>query len=787
MAQRTSELEELRQLLHRAEIQAQKAEEDKQKADEARQKAEEAQQKAEEREREGQRALRKTTLTEYLHLCHQHLSESISVQADKSRSTQGDPSNAQGKLRPDHIRPWDDFLEVQKKTLELLYFSYPADARPRVFENANFIETLGERVASRKLASEEDLQHLQRDIVETPVTKIIEHLQSMDDVRNEFDLAEGIEFDNHLNALSDDAEEVTQRLEQQSLQPFTPRRPALYKPRLRPDQICVYTTVEGLRKPAFVVEYKAPHKLTLAMLRQVLHHGCHTMDLESVISRVWVPSAKDTVAYFEYHAELLVAAVVTQTFSYMVRSGTQYGYITTGEAFVFLHIKLEDNVKTAYYHLAEPKRDVNAQNEDFPNIEDYLHRTAISQVLAFSILALESAQRNLEWREGVIETLGTWEVNYNAILKQIPETVQKSPPMSNYRLHTYRLHVPIRSPVRNRLRPRKTACRPGSNSPSQYDQESPPQTDEESPPLNTPTRPQGRIRGKQSQRTHPPRRDNPSSSGGHKRSFCTQLCLQGLAQGRPLDPHCPNVAEHRGKGPQGDRHPLTCENFRRLLDEQLRRSRGDACQPLGKQGARGALFKITLVSHGYTVVAKGTVLAFVADLRHEGQVYQRLRKAQGSYIPVCLGNIDLEKPYYYDAGICIMHFLLLSWSGECLDERKFSTGREGQTWTTDLVNAVNFIHRAGVLHRDIRWANLLWNEETKRIMVIDFERAVIVKATTRQALLPMSPNRKRKRLLGAKEVEGEEAMVDIMNDDPVFRYQVSIDMAAAQIMFAVTN
>ena len=43
-----------------------------------------------------------------------------------------------------------------------------------------------------------------------------------------------------------------------------------------------------------------------------------------------------------------------------------------------------------------------------------------------------------------------------------------------------------------------------------------------------------------------------------------------------------------------------------LLGEQLRRSRGDVCQPLGIQGARRALFKITLTSHGYTVVSKGT-------------------------------------------------------------------------------------------------------------------------------------------------------------------------------------
>ena len=97
-----------------------------------------------------------------------------------------------------------------------------------------------------------------------------------------------------------------------------------------------------------------------------------------------------------------------------------------------------------------------------------------------------------------------------------------------------------------------------------------------------------------------------------------------------------------------------------LLEVQLRQNRSDACQPLGKQGARGALFMVTLTSYGYTLLAKGTVLAFVKDLRHEAEVYRLLMTVQGVYVPVCLGNIDLNKPYYYDAGICIIHMLLLS-------------------------------------------------------------------------------------------------------------------------------
>ena len=221
-----------------------------------------------------------------------------------------------------------------------------------------------------------------------------------------------------------------------------------------------------------------------------------------------------------------------------------------------------------------------------------------------------------------------------------------------------------------------------------------------------------------------------------------------------------------------------------LLDEQLGRSRGDACQPLGIQGARGALFKVTLTSHAYTVVGKGTVLAFVKDLRHEAELYRRLKPVQGVHVPIFLGSIDLDKPYYYDAGIRIVHPMLLSWAGECPDGSKTSVSRNGPRWTSDLVRAVNAIHGAGVLHRDIRMPNLLWNKETKRIMVIDFERAEIVVKDIQPALLPMSSYQKRKQLCGAKEVDNK--MVDMMKEDPIIRSQLAMDIWAVKRMFDTT-
>lgn len=45
----------------------------------------------------------------------------------------------------------------------------------------------------------------------------------------------------------------------------------------------------------------------------------------------------------------------------------------------------------------------------------------------------------------------------------------------------------------------------------------------------------------------------------------------------------------------------------------------------------------------------------------------------------------------------------------------------------------------GVAHKDVRMANALWNEETRRVMLIDFERAVL--AEPRPVLAHIAPNK----------------------------------------------
>lgn len=115
-------------------------------------------------------------------------------------------------------------------------------------------------------------------------------------------------------------------------------------------QCCVHVLNNECRMPIYAVEFKAPHKLTLPELAS----GLHEMEL-----------ARDVIGQdgdsFEYHTTRLVAAVITQLFSYMVHSGVHYGYICTREAFVFLHVP--DDLSIVQYYLCVPNCDIRKEDE----------------------------------------------------------------------------------------------------------------------------------------------------------------------------------------------------------------------------------------------------------------------------------------------------------------------------------------------------------------------------------------------------------------------------------------
>ncbi|KAI9778203.1 MAG: hypothetical protein M1839_008320 [Geoglossum umbratile] len=216
---------------------------------------------------------RSTTLSEYLNLCHTHLSQAIAVKADLTLSTQGDGvPNIKGKTRPHFMCPWPDFADSQNPAWLGLRETYPL-SNPRVFPHLAYLNTCGQDITICLLANESGVAYLQRPSVKNPVSKILHHLHTLPDLRDGFHLdSTGVGFDNHPDALSDRAEEVIENMADLTLRrPLTPVRHTSNPPDpLWPDQICVYTTkVEGepTNRVAFIIECKPPHKITPDLLR----------------------------------------------------------------------------------------------------------------------------------------------------------------------------------------------------------------------------------------------------------------------------------------------------------------------------------------------------------------------------------------------------------------------------------------------------------------------------------------------------------------------------------------
>jgi len=771
-SRRESDFQRLEKLLNEAE---QRAEEERRRAEEERQRAEEAEQRAEEERRRAEEERRRaeeerrraeeerqraeeadqrtqgTTFEESLKACHQHLHKALSIETDKRLTTKGFTS-PRNKFYPKSLRPWDDFPEIQQRFFDDAYgFFHPPDLpAPRHFNPLLYFEGLGRDLRLHKLASEADLESYERTALENMVARIITHLCEMELARARFNLGQGITFENHINSLNDIAEEVQQhlRIRTPRASPHPSRSSSSSgsesdsKPtQTRADQFCVYKNVDDIRKLLFLVEYKPPHKLSIGNLQA----GFRPMNLEDMLTAATIPNELE--ARLQYNADKLAAAVATQTFHYMIENGLEYSYLTTGEAFVFLQVKEEDPT-TLYYHLTVPGHEI-----DDEELESLFPQTAISQVMSLCLMAFQSEQRNHRWRRNAQKGLKKHKLDYEAILRQIPETERKLSPVS---IHKGRKNPnPKESPYFTRLRSKKEKEKAKAKAKTSCDSDKPRFGDDGYEDPDTPSKPgRGRphagnqTKGKGNGTAGEGNNNTNSRSGskGRQRQYCTQGCLLGIVRGMALDERCPNVSLHRR---HGNRHAINMREFKKLVRRQLQEDLDNDCEPLGSQGARGALFKLTLASHGYVFVGKGTVKAFVRTLLHEGGVYQRLENLQGTAVPVYLGNIDLVEWYYLDVGVRILHMLLMSWGGDMV---------EGTTDSEEIRRTVREVRSEGVDQGDVRTANLLWNEERKRVMLIDFERAIyidhdrsrVTAAKDERALQEVSPNKKRKRVMSSK-------------------------------------
>ncbi|KPM34271.1 hypothetical protein AK830_g12300 [Neonectria ditissima] len=401
------------------------------------------------------------------------------------------------------------------------------------------------------------------------------------------------------------------------------------------DQFCVYRTSDGQHEPALTVEDKPPHKLNVNQI---------VTGLESEIQLERDIINKEGEG-FEFAAKWLFAAVVTQLFS------------------IYLPLHSAGRSNKVYCTPCVPELDATDEGET------NLHRTAVAQTFAFVLRAIYAEPPPLVWYDIARRDLGTWAMKFDDVLSKIPATVRKQPRWpreSLYKAAPWKNFA--RSPImtRSRCRPLENGLRHGDNDKDEDEDEG---NGNDTSPSPTP----GRARGKKESRSNgsssretqqEPRPQDQKDDATRKRiqdrPYCSQGCLMGLTSRGPVDKNCPNAGDH------GNRH-IDQQEFRRLIRAQLAIDRGENadCVPLHLSGARGSLFKVRLSSHGYVLVAKGVEEVDERLLQHESQIYDRLRPIQGRAIPVCLGVVDLELPYYYDGGDFV-HFLFLSWAGRSL-------------------------------------------------------------------------------------------------------------------------
>lgn len=425
----------------------------------------------------------------------------------------------------------------------------------------------------------------------------------------------------------------------------------------------------------------------------------------------------------------------------MIGKGIQYGYVCTGQTRLFLHIP--DDPSMVYVSVCVPYLDVMDDDD-----ETRLHRTAVAQVFAFVLQALRAEPPPESWHDDA-ERLGTWAVEYDDILRSIPATERKrkEPRASPYKPQRWKGFK--RSPIRTRSRCKQPDSNVGR---SEDDDEDPPS------PTPNPPRPSGKLLpsagpgsgsgGKQGRHRGEQQESSPATNPKvQNRTFCTQACLLGLAYGGLMDEHCPNADHH------GLEHINRLE-FLRFIRDQLATDRGrDAdCAPLHRSGSRGSLFKVRLSTHGYTLVAKGVESLDRACQKHENDIYTRLRAIQGKHVPVCLGSIDLIRPYYYDSGV-YAHFIFLSWAGQPLLNCVDPIIKAG---IDDAVATIfKAVHKLGVLHRDAEPRNILYNADSGKLMVVDFERAEYRSRWPLGSMCPNGQNRKRKRVISQEQTEDD--------------------------------
>ncbi|KAG6096391.1 hypothetical protein E4U30_001578 [Claviceps sp. LM220 group G6] len=665
----------------KAEKRGRKAEKRGRKAAERGQKVEKRGRKAAERGREEaerkkkevetQMAHKNNPLTtgEYLKECHM-TEKNFNKTTKLKEATTGPVADATERRYPHFLRPWMGFPEKQKEILDKLPSDHRFTSHPRT-TNRCFLEGLGDSL--NPIASEIGLGSRQDKVVIEPLRVLLEEIRLHPQLQESLGIHGRVKIDTQMNGvktLTTRSLTTNKSLGKNGRSDlFCSIEVASPEPNI---EVASETPPKTIFKLVWMGEMKTPHKVPENAFQTAFPDG-HEVDLREGI--VGDNAVRNTVV-----------EIIIQLFSAMVDKGVRYGYTDTGEETVYVLIDLDDP-SIVYYHLSRPSSDVGDD-------KGKMHLSAISQRLAFTVQAIQAPVPS-DAQEWLLKTekLSKWEYereNENDLSsvdspKEIRDLSARRPRVVEYERDPFN----TRSTTRNRAAAEVENEEEASDSVSDKKK----------------TQNLGMHHRPDSKRTQ---------DDFVNRSYCTHECVRGLAFGTPLDKNCPNVKDH------GSKH-VNRQEFLRLMREQLDGDQAhDHCKPINASGHIGCLFKIRLLPHGYTLVAKAVGLCRGAPLIHEEKMYNHLRDLQGRFIPACPGRITLKglfsgEAYAWNA---FRHFLFLSYAGQPVLK---ALSKVDKSAVRQVLDALAQLHQRRVMHRDAAPRNMLYDARTGRYMVIDLE------------------------------------------------------------------
>ncbi|OPB38905.1 hypothetical protein A0O28_0020110 [Trichoderma guizhouense] len=631
-------------------------------------------------------------LVQYLETCHA-LHMRFQKTASRSLITQ---KEALSWTFPRRIIPWDGFPRLQEGVWQRI-LSDSAFCKELRFPSIQQLEAVKRTLTP--VNSEASLQHFGRYAIENVVQEMMDQLYEDGLLWNGLGLSDDIkvtiETDKDLGQVFEPMLESSWHKGANELK-ISMRNSHRRAKRagIWVNRSCVYRHDEdrGEKTPIFAFVHQLPHRLQLDEINRGL--ASEIRPERDVIDK----EGDD----FTFASKTLVAATITQLYSYMISKEIQYGCVCTGEAFIFCCIS-EDDPCTIYCTPCVPEREV------MPDDPARLHRSAGALVFGLVLQALRSRRLPASWCDSVTY-MDTWTMGYDDVLDKIRKMGVMRPHSSMSSLRMSRWQGFRRSPILTEIR-------------------------------------RGEVRGNDkirnwlddvpAQRAYEDTTESIASAPTsiQDQPYCSQKCLLGLVQGKSLDKNCPNAEFH------GSAH-LDYDDFLSLLRTQLDQDDNlDVdCTPLRVANVPKSLFKMRLTSHGYTFIAKAGKNS--AYLWSEKFVYDQMANLQGRCIPVCIGMMELIKPRRHNSR-ALKDLLLLSWAGRPFLNCSKQVTKEQIARMMEM--GIEAIHKVGVVYNGGHIpSNFLYDASRNSVMIVDFEEASL-EFTKTPAVVGDSQMRKRKR------------------------------------------